>query len=75
MKFGKCASACCRFGCNTVENEEHLFFTCPFLKMERDHLKEKFTENNIEYNFRNIFTNLRVQHCVETFISRIIEVD
>ena len=69
---GKSETDHCRFGCNAQETIDHLFFDCSHLMPKKRKLKTKLEHLKLDYTLANLFTNDKIQHDVEQYISFII---
>ena len=61
-------STSCRFGCDTVETVQHVFFDCPFCSNARNDLGLICREKNLVYSLKNLFTHRSLRCRVELFL-------
>ena len=58
----------CRLGCSAIETPQHVFIDCPCNREKLSCIRSKCVDLGIDYNLRNIFSNVNVQNLVENFL-------
>ena len=67
-KIKRAKSEMCRFGCNCMEDTNHVLFTCSHVNDERLNLQTLCLKNNLPFDLPTLMTHSSLQVAVEQLL-------
>lgn len=63
----------CRYGCDVLEDPDHIFFECTHLKEHIQNIRKRCWKLDITYNLSNILTNNKLKILVEKLLEKLMK--
>ena len=63
----------CRYGCDEIENAEHVVMYCKRTKGKREIIKKRCAEMKIEFTMKSLFCEIKLQHDMEILLNKFIK--